>query len=108
VLSSKIILVDGMPGTGKSTAAQFIGMCAQCAGSLCRWHHEERSAHPVRLFYDPERHRSGAEYAKEAESQWVKFSEEVQADESTAILDAAVLQNHVRSMLCLNVGATKS
>ena len=96
---SQIILVEGMPGTGKSSVAQFIDRQLRFNGAPSRWQHEERADHPVRLFYDSKRHKSWSDYIAEAESMWLHFSQIVQLSDRVVVLDAAVLQNHVRSML---------
>jgi len=94
-----LVLVDGMPGTGKSTAAQFVCSTLRESGLRCRWHHEERAAHPVQLFYSSEQHASGVSYAEEAIARWSSYAEELGERDQVDVLDAALLQNHVRSML---------
>lgn len=91
-----------MPGTGKSTVSQFIHRQLQASGRQSFWCHEESDPHPVRLFYDRERHRSWTQYCDEAESIWRDFVEKVLSDDLFLVLDAAVLQNHVRSMMIFN------
>lgn len=96
---TQLILIDGMPGTGKSTAAQSICESVKRNGISCRWHHEERSSHPLRLFYNPECHSTSQDYVEAAQELWSAYVEALCAQEGIEILDAALLQNHVRSML---------
>ena len=96
---TKFILVEGMPGTGKSTLSQFVHLQLQANGRPSYWCHEERAAHPVRLFYEPDRHRSWSDYCDEATARWQSYAHELQEQDGVAVLDAAVLQNHVRSMM---------
>jgi hypothetical protein len=93
---TKLILVEGMPGTGKSTVAQLISLQLRASGRPCAWCHEESAAHPVRLYYE---HRSWAEYVEAAVKLWHSYADARQAGNQIAVLDAAVLQNHARSML---------
>lgn len=43
----KLILVEGFPGTGKSTTTQHIGSFIQRQGITCRWFLEEDDPHPI-------------------------------------------------------------
>ena len=97
--STKLILVEGIPGTGKSTTAQFIdrGFRSHCAN--VSWYHEDSSVQPVRLFFDPTRHVPWSVYLNEAEDQWRKFVLSFSTSDSVAVFDASILQNHVRSLL---------
>ena len=97
--ATKIILVDGMPGTRKSTASQFIYRQLCAIGLPAYWCHEERAVHPVRLFYERNRHPSWAEYSEEAVSLWQDYAQELLTGNQIAVVDAAVLQNHARAML---------
>lgn len=97
-----LILVEGMPGTGKSTVSQFIDLQLRANGRPSCWWHEERSAHPLRLYYEPERHPSWIDYIEEATALWQSFAKGFDGRNQIVVLDAALLQNHVRSMLIFN------
>jgi hypothetical protein len=88
-----------MSGTGKSTASQFINLQLHANGRPSHWCHEERAAHPVRLFYEPDRHLSSSDYSEEAASRWQSYAQQLRGQDHVPVLDAAILQNHVRSML---------
>jgi thymidylate kinase len=47
MLHTKLILIEGLPGAGKSTTTQRIGMRLQQAGLACRWYLEEDEPHPI-------------------------------------------------------------
>ena len=96
---TSLILVEGIPGTGKSTVAQQIHMQLLAARQPSRWCHEERADHPLQLFYDLGRHPSWSDYAQEAVRRWQDYVAELRRDRTIAVLDAALLQNHLRSML---------
>ncbi len=96
---TKIILVEGMPGTGKSSVAQLVQRQLLASGRQSHWCHEERPVHPVRLFYEPERHPAWDNYRDEALSQWERYTRELRAGNQIAVLEAAVLQNHARVMM---------
>ena len=46
-METQLILVEGCPGSGKSSTAQFLCRQLQRAGQECRWYHEEERPHPV-------------------------------------------------------------
>lgn len=98
----RIILVDGMPGTGKSTVSQFINLQLNANNRPAFWCHEERASHPLCLFFDPQRHLSWSDYSQEGASRWQSYADELRGQDQIAVLDAALLQNHVRSMLIFN------
>lgn len=57
---TKLIMLEGLPGTGKSTNAYFLLRQLERAGKRARWFHEVARPHPV-LFFD-EACLSRAEY----------------------------------------------
>ena len=97
-MDTKLVLVDGMPGTGKSTVSQFINMQLRDNGFSSQWHHEEAN-HPVRQFYVAARHQTWSDYAKEVLALWQMYVNEMGRLNRISVLDAALFQTHVRSML---------
>jgi thymidylate kinase len=49
---TRLILIEGLPGAGKSTTAQFLDRRLARQGIAARWWYEEESGHPVYLFRD--------------------------------------------------------
>jgi hypothetical protein len=47
MLATKLILVEGLPGAGKSTTTRHIGSTLQQQGVACRWYLEEEDPHPI-------------------------------------------------------------
>jgi len=88
-----------MPGTGKSTVSQFIHLQLQANNRPSYWCHEEIASHPVLLFYEPERHVSWSEYSEEVVRHWQSYTHGLHGQDHVAVLDAGLLQNHVRSLL---------
>jgi len=47
MLTTKLILIEGFPGAGKSTTTRYIGNTLQQHGIACRWFLEEDEPHPI-------------------------------------------------------------
>jgi hypothetical protein len=47
MLTTKLILVEGFPGAGKSTTTKHISTALQQQGVACRWFLEEDDPHPI-------------------------------------------------------------
>lgn len=43
----RLVLVEGLPGSGKSTTAQWLCHTLEAAGIEAEWHHEQDAAHPI-------------------------------------------------------------
>ncbi len=44
---TRLILIEGFPGAGKSTTTQHIGKMLQQRGTACRWYLEEDESNPI-------------------------------------------------------------
>ena len=51
MLRTKLILVDGLPGSGKSTTAQFIALQLERNHIPVRWFYELEPSHPIHAFH---------------------------------------------------------
>jgi hypothetical protein len=47
MLTTKLILIEGFPGAGKSTTTGHIGTRLQQHGVACRWFLEDDQPHPI-------------------------------------------------------------
>jgi hypothetical protein len=95
---TKLILIEGMPGTGKSSVSQIIHHDLLSLGLSSRWLHEE-CEHPLRLFFDSNRHTTTPAYIVEATDRWQAFVDEATQGDDVFVVDSGILQNHVRSLL---------
>lgn len=50
--TSKLILIEGIPGSGKSTITQAISINLEASGIKHKWWYEEERGHPVYMFHD--------------------------------------------------------
>jgi thymidylate kinase len=53
VRTTRLILLEGIPGSGKSTMGQFLARELSAQGIPHRWWYEEEQAHPLYVFQDP-------------------------------------------------------
>lgn len=87
----RLVLVEGLPGSGKSTTAQWLaGTLARC-GRRSRWFYEEQAPHPV-VGGARSRYGSWAEYVDERVERWRAFVSAVRGSAVVTVLESAFLQ----------------
>lgn len=99
-VSCKLILVEGIPGSGKSTAAQHIALAMGKLGIACRWWYEEQRGHPVYVYSDYEGMQAViGELGRgdfgglidRALAQWRAFAAAVQSAPEAVVIDGCLL-----------------
>jgi hypothetical protein len=100
---TQLILIEGLPGSGKSTTAQWLCHVLEAMGAGAEWWHEQDAAHPV-YRYDAlqDATRSGhavclAHHAA-ARRRWQAFAEERTRAAGLSILESSFLQSPVTSI----------
>jgi hypothetical protein len=95
-VAANLILTDGVPGSGKSVAAQTIARRLRGAGQPARWWYEEELGHPIYLFRDM---ASLDEVSRDLFSgnheqvvaagleRWARFAEEMRETATTVVAD---------------------
>ena len=95
-MDARLILIDGIPGSGKSVAAQTIARRLPEAGRPVRWWYEEEAGHPIYVFHDAASLQavtrdlfSGTHerVIAEALEQWARFAGEAQRAGTTVVAD---------------------
>jgi hypothetical protein len=101
----RLIFVEGMPGAGKSTTAQFIARRLVRRGHAARWIHEEEEPHP--LVPDPPEggYTSWGEFIERRIARWRAFAGAAMDDDGTTVIDGALLQGLVLTMFRRNADA---
>jgi uridine kinase len=95
----KLILIEGMSGSGKSTAAQYLALAISQSGSKSDWYHEEQTNHPI---YTEEYDRyleSGQvnKFVTKIISNWEKFLANTREDSVAHIFEADSKTRHRRT-----------
>lgn len=95
----KLVFIEGIPGSGKSTAAQFIAHTFGSRNIPHKWWYEEEKGHPVYLFEDNESLRhvienlSNGNYRQvvsKALARWEAFSKYVRESDEIIIVDSCL------------------
>ena len=89
---SKLILFEGMLGSGKSTAAQMLAVKLREQGFKGRWYHERSANHPINspLF---KQFINLREYSRALASTWKSFVAETMKSGEIPILEAGLFQH---------------
>jgi len=94
----KLILIEGVPGSGKTTLAE--GLCNEmiAAGLPARWYREEAHDHPVHPL-PLKAHKYDTDFAARCTEAWRRFLADEAAYKGAVILEGSALQSAVRFML---------
>ena len=96
---TRLILIEGLPGSGKSTTAQFLTRTLTKAGIANRWWYEEEKGHPVYLFHDvPSLQQTLQDLADgdyrrviaAALDKWQQFSDDLRSSDTVVLLDSCL------------------
>ena len=89
-----LVFVEGLPGSGKSTTAQWIAHEMLAQGRSCRWTYEEEMPHPV-LGEGHGPHASWKEFFVRRLTAWASFAAAVASSEAAIVVDSTLLQSSV-------------
>jgi len=105
MIKTKLILVDGITGSGKSTTAHFIARQMEKNGVKVKWYYEVEKDHPVFeiLKNDDE---SDLDHSKrvfeEYPKKWIDFVNKVKDDEFVYIIESYLFQDVLMSPHFMN------
>ena len=100
-MTPSLLLVEGLPGCGKSTTAQFLARQLELACRSVRWHYEQEANHPV--FARPYSGSTWQGYFEDRLGRWAAFAAEVKAGTEVRILESALFQTPLLTLLRADV-----
>ena len=89
---AKLILVEGSPGAGKSTTAQWLALTLQRQGRPCRWFYEQQQPHPVVGLEAGADFPTWDGYYDDRVRRWERFGNDAGASKGLTIFESAFLQ----------------
>jgi len=110
MINTKLILIDGITGSGKSTTAQFLANQLKRNSIKVKWYHEEETAHPLEYEEDVEVFTSQAEmdkFIRTIPNLWRKFAEEASRSDEIHIIESFLFQDTVRILFQNNLEESK-
>ena len=94
MIQNRLILLEGLPGLGKSTIAQFIALTLNGNSIKCKWYHENDKDNPFREIED-----ELTTSAEKAISLWKKFILDIKKTDFVHIIDSSFLQNIISTLI---------
>lgn len=92
----QIVLVEGLPGSGKSTTAHLLSLHLARHGRTARWCYEHETPHPIfdRAAIDLglDEGRLPGDFCERATANWRRLAESAAAADHSMILESAFLQ----------------
>ncbi|MBQ35736.1 MAG: hypothetical protein CME04_05045, partial [Gemmatimonadaceae bacterium] len=102
-MDHRLIIVEGCPGSGKSSTSQFLCRQLQRAGHACRWYYEEEMPHPVAATKGIGRVRDFREYGRAALRRWRDFVSRARRSDEIAIIESHFFQDVITPLLRVDV-----
>jgi hypothetical protein len=100
---TRLVLVEGFPGNGKSATAQWLARQIGRSGRTARWVYEEEKPHPV-LAEGWTGQPSWQARLADWLTRWVAFAEQARGSDAVTVLESAWLQMPVARMLRQGLG----
>lgn len=98
-IGSKLIIVEGLTGSGKSIMAHFIARQLQYNGIAASWVHEGEVPHPILIDLDTNIER----YMVEIRANWLAYVDQVGSSTEVRVVEACFFNNLLETLLAHKV-----
>lgn len=95
-----LILVEGIPGSGKSTTARFISLQSERNGLRTKLYHESAFQHPIFIQENSDNHK---EWMERYLANWVTYINDQISNETTVVMESALFQNPILRLLHMDI-----
>jgi thymidylate kinase len=102
-VGSKLIIVEGLTGSGKSIMAHFIARQLQYNGIPASWVHEGEEPHPILIDVES----NIEDYMAEMRERWAAYVDQVGLSDRVIVVEACFFNNLIDSLLAHNVDRPK-
>ena len=106
-MKTKLIFVEGLPGSGKSSTAQYLWMQLQKQGASCRWYYEEVSPHPLALFDRDSGNKTVPEIISDGLKKWKAFVSEAKQTDEIRIIESRLLLDNIFPLVMKEIEKSK-
>jgi hypothetical protein len=107
ITTYRLVIVEGIMGSGKSTTMRFIAKCLQTTGRQALPVHERTDPHPVRAtdelehWFEPWRDVTPAQLAARALAKWGEFVETMRSCAVVPVMDGQLFHGDVTHLLLM-------
>jgi len=102
-MDTRLILVEGCPGVGKSSTAQHLWRQLQRAGHPCRWFSQQEQPHPVAATKGIVRAKGFKEYGTAALRRWRDFASRARRSKEIVVMEGHFFQQLISPLLRADV-----
>ena len=111
MLNTKLILVDGITGSGKSTTAHYIARQLEMNGISAKWFHEEEFGHPLHISdYEKKENEETLDWTArvidESVQRWIGFQIKTSNKNTVNIIECFLFQNLLLNLITEDIDSS--
>ena len=102
-IGSRLIIVEGLTGSGKSIMAHFIARQLQYCGIPASWVHEGAVPHPILIDLDT----SIVQYMAEIRANWIAYIDQIGSAPEVRVIEASFFNNLLETLMAHQVAGPR-